>query len=349
MPPDPANGAPRGRSRWERFVRTAWWLHSAWALAFGVGVMLYARRGLAHADKLLVALAASWFVVFVALRMTVGPDGGGGRLLRRGLRLTTHYFVKNLYQQMLFFLVPLYASSTTWSASSRNWWLAPLLLAFAVLSTMDLVMDRVVLRRRLLAAVMYAACMFGVLNLVLPVALALSHFEALIVAAAAAAPAVALLTFRVRQIASVAGLALVVGAAGGMAVAAFHAVAYVPPAPLALAEGAVGHGTPGSYEIVPGHARTIPANQLDGLRCVTRLTEPGGVRDPIVHVWVHRGRVVRRAEPERVAAAGPGVVFRSYLMSLPDDPLGPWACRVETDAGQLVGERAFEVVPATAP
>ena len=128
--------SPPKRSRFEGFVRKLWWLHSMWALVFGIGVMIYARKGLAHADKLLIVLGVSWFLVFFALRFIVGPDNvkADDKLLKKGLRLGTNYIIKNLYQQMLFFLVPLYASSTTWSFESSNWWLAPILAILGLLS-----------------------------------------------------------------------------------------------------------------------------------------------------------------------------------------------------------------------
>jgi len=335
------------RSRFERFVRKLWWLHSMWALVFGVGVMMYARKGLAHADKLLLILAASWFLVFFALRFIVGPDNQrpDDKLIKKGIRLGTNYVIKNLYQQMLFFLVPLYASSATWSLQSANWWLVPVLLVAAVLSTMDLVMDNFIMQKKVIASVMYAVCMFGVLNLMLPIALSMSHFEALVAAASAAVPCVALLTFRFRQVLTFRGLALTIGGTALLAIGAHYAAPYIPPAPLAMAEGGVSHGTPGSYEEVPGHKTAIPVSQLDGLRCVTRLTKPGGLHDAIVHEWQHGDRTWR-VEPDRIE--GPhvrGFLFRSYGPDLSKmrDPLGDWACRVETGDGQLIGLLRFRI------
>ena len=62
----------------------------------------------------------------------------------------------------------------------------------------------------------------------------------------------------------------------------------IPPAPLAMPETAVGHGTLGSYECLPASKHAIRANQLDGLRCGSLLREPGGLKEPVVHVWTHR-------------------------------------------------------------
>src|SRR5690606_16358141 len=160
-----ARGDARPRSRFQRLMKQVWWLHSFGALAFGVGVMLFARKGLEHADKVLTVLGLSWLLVFIAFRFIVGaantsPDE---RKVKKGVRLLTNYVIKQLYQQMFFFLVPLYASSATWSLTSFNWWLVPLLLCFAVLSTMDLVFDNFIMEHRIIASTMYGFCVFGVL------------------------------------------------------------------------------------------------------------------------------------------------------------------------------------------
>ncbi len=45
--PDAPPAPPPGKLR--RILRRLWWFHSFFALAFGIGVMLFARAGLAHA------------------------------------------------------------------------------------------------------------------------------------------------------------------------------------------------------------------------------------------------------------------------------------------------------------
>jgi len=104
-------------SRIRRILKKAWWLHSTFALTFGVGVMLFARAGLAHADKVMIALFASWLLMFIALRFIVGPANRreNEHFARKGIRVATNYVIKQFYQQMFFFLTPIYASSATWS------------------------------------------------------------------------------------------------------------------------------------------------------------------------------------------------------------------------------------------
>ncbi len=341
---------PAPPSRLRRILRKLWWLHSGFALSFGVGVMLFARAGLAHADKVMIALFASWLLLFVALRFIVGPanrreDEG---IARKGIRTVTNYIIKQFYQQMFFFLTPLYASSATWSFQSWNWWLAPILLICAVLSTMDLVFDHFVMERRWLASAMYGLAMFALLNVLLPLVLEIDHRTSLICAAAATPTSVALLSFSVRQVLSPQGAILTLATTGGLLGAVWYGRAFIPPAPLAMPETAVGHGTEGSYECLPPSKHQLRRDQLDRLRCGSLLREPGGLKEPIEHVWTLRGSEVARVAPDRIECDGDGVVYRSYFPAedLPKDPIGMWSCETYTLGGQLVGVKRFEVIAA---
>lgn len=339
-------------SRLKKIVKSIWWFHSLFALAFGVGVMLFARKGLAYADKVLLVLLLSWLLMFVALRFIVGPANRGEHenVLRKGVRLGTNYVIKQLYQQMFFFLVPLYASSATWSFTSVNWWMAPVLLVCAVVSTMDLVFDNVIMERRWLASAMYGLAMFGVLNVGLPLVFHFTHLTGLLIAAGVTPVAVALLTFSVRSVLSFRGIVITLGTTFALFAAVAYGRAAIPPAPLAMPESSVGHGTYSSYECLPPSKHQLGQDQLDGLRCGSMLVEPGGVKEDVVHVWRHRGHTVARVVPTALHCDGDAVVYRSQLERLPPDPLGKWQCITETVGGQLVGVRHFEIVaPAPAP
>ena len=344
---------PLPQSRFKKILKKIWWLHSFGALFFGVGVMLFARAGLKYADKILIALLVSWLLMFVALRFIVGPANRkpDEKLVRRGVRVVTNYIIKQFYQQMFFFLVPLYASSATWSLSSWNWWFAPILLIGGVLSTLDLVFDHFIMERRWLAAMMYGVSMFGVLNVLVPLVFGMTHLAGLFIAAAATPGAVALLTFSAKTVMSPQGVLLTLLATGGMFGAVWVGRGLVPPAPLAMTEAAVGHGTLGSEECLPPSKHVIRAEAIDGLRCGSLLREPGGIKEDVVHIWTVNGRVLAELPPEKLTCDGAEeVVYRSFLPAgtLPRDPSGRWACTVKTVGGQLVGVRKFDVVSGSA-
>ena len=64
------------------------------------------------------------------------------------------YVLKNLYQGMLFFVLPFYWKSS--SLDSINAWFVFLLAFLALLSTLDLVFDNLLMRYRGVAAVFFA-------------------------------------------------------------------------------------------------------------------------------------------------------------------------------------------------
>ena len=337
-------------SRLRRILRKAWWAHSTFALTFGVGVMLFARAGLAYADKVMVALFASWLLLFIALRFITGPANRREEesLARRGIRVATNYVIKQFYQQMFFFLTPLYASSATWSLSSVNWWLPPILLVCAVLSTMDLVFDHFVMERRWLASGMYGLAMFSLLNVLLPLVASVDHATGLIVAAAATPASVALLSFSVRQVLSPQGALITLGMTGALLAAVWYGRIAIPPAPLSMPETSVGHGTAGNWECLPASAHHLRADQLDGLRCGSLLREPGKPKEPVVHVYTHQGRPIAELEPTRLLcdSDNDSEVWVSQFPKdkLPADSTGAWSCLTYTRGGQLVGIRKFDVV-----
>src|ERR1700733_13202323 len=137
-----AGPSMRLTTRARRFLREhgrkLWWLHSAYALALGAGVVAFARKGFEHARWLAVSLGLAWLLVVLVFR--VFAEGGARRPFDEGAKTRVRFYVmtyalKNLYQGMLFFLLPFYWKSTTLDAA--NVWFVLLLGACAVLSTLD--------------------------------------------------------------------------------------------------------------------------------------------------------------------------------------------------------------------
>ena len=80
------------------------------------------------------------------------------------------------------------------------------------------------------------------------------------------------------------------------------------------------------------------------------LREPGGLKEPVVHIWTFKGqRLVPPIKPDELQCDdGDATVFRSYFPQdqLPRNPVGTWSCETYTVGGQLVGLRKFQVVAA---
>src|SRR5690606_17896058 len=85
---------------------------------------------------------------------------------RTRIALVVNYLNKNFYQQLLFFVLPIYAMSTTWDSPNVLYLLV--LGTCAVLSTLDIIYDRHVAVQRPLTAGFFAVTLFAGVAAALP-------------------------------------------------------------------------------------------------------------------------------------------------------------------------------------
>ncbi len=353
MPSRPPADGPPGSGPLRSFLREhgrkLWWLHSAYALALGVGIVAFARQGFEHARWLAVSLGVAWLLLVWIVRYGSGGEARAADAAEPKVRVRFYvmtYALKNLYQGMLFFLLPFYWQSTTMDAA--NGWFVILLAACAVVSTLDIVFDRVLLRWRVLASSFHGVALFACLNLVVPALFPDTRTVWSLLAAASFA-VVSFWTLHVtaRQLKKkvYAGVFLASLAAGvGVAYAARAAI---PPVPMYVSSAGVG-----PKQLPDGRlameVKTLHPAVIQELVAVTDVVVPGGKGDRLRHVWRLGGREVHRSDEETSRIDGPkGVVrLRSSLTEsdLPADRLGSWSVDVETEDNQLVGRTEFKVV-----
>ena len=262
------------------------------------------------------------------------------------------YALKNLYQGMLFFLLPFYWKSTTFD--SPNAWFVVLLGACALLSTLDIVFDRVVFRFRALASVFHGVALFGCLEPRRAGALP-RHAHALL-RSSSRPPSRSSRSGRSTWISTMLRdkrwLALFAATLGGAVGIAYAGRTAMPPVPMYLAHGAVG-----PIVLADGRlgmeVRDLHPSVIDKLIAITDVVVPGGKGDRLVHVWRHDGDEVHRATEStlHVPAAGESkdkgtIRLRSALTDrqLPARLVGSWSIDVETQDGQLVGRVSFTVL-----
>lgn len=338
----------RLRAFFARHGHLLWWLHSAYALTFGAFVMMYAAEGYERARWMVVLLCAGWLVLVLFFR----HFGQGRRQQERitDVKSKLRFYVmttalKNLYQSMLFFLVPFYWKAATLDADNR--FFLYLLGLLALLSTIDVVFDQVLMRYKGPASIVYLFILFACLNLVLP-AIFPDTRTLLTLLAAAALATVVFFTMHVpvkNLLRPMWFLALLVsvGAAVGAAYAGRRGI---PPVPMYVSVGAVGP------ELLPDgrlsmHVSVLHESLITEMHALTDVITPGGRGDNLLHVWRHRGLEVQRGPSEPAVDPPPGSVrLRSTLRSfhIPSDRTGPWSIDVVTEDDQLVGRVAFEVI-----
>jgi hypothetical protein len=343
-------------TRLRRFLdahgRKLWWLHSLYALALGAGVVAFAQQGFEHARWLAVSLGLAWLLVVLVFRLF--SRKGAAQISAFDARDTKTrvrfyvmtYALKNLYQGMLFFLLPFYWKSTTFDAADA--WFVLLLGACALLSTLDIVFDRVLMRFRWLASAFHGITLFGCLNLVIPALFPDTRtLWSLLAAAGIAMVGFWTLHVTAQALRSKALVAMFVLSVGAAVSVAYGARAAIPPVPMYVSSAAVGPKQLGDGRLAM-EVKTLHPSVIQELIAVTDVVVPGGKGDRLRHVWRHGGAEVHRTTEETSRVAGPkGVVrLRSSLTGkdLPGNLVGPWTVDVETEDNQLVGRAAFDVV-----
>src|SRR5262245_33963832 len=124
--------------RWLRdHENKLWWIHSAYALLLGIAVMWLGARNHNYLRIAIFHIAFIWVSSLCLPRLISHPRVSEQWAAR--FRLLINYFNKNFYQQVLFFILPIYFASAT--LPSPNIVFVVLLGVSAVISTLDIVYD----------------------------------------------------------------------------------------------------------------------------------------------------------------------------------------------------------------
>lgn len=311
-----------------------WWFHSFYALLFGLGFMWLGAR---HFTYLRVAV---FHIAFIWLSSLALPTIASHARLQppwpERLRLFVNYLQRNFYQQLLFFILPIYARSATCGAANSLF--VVLVAAAAVLSTLDVVYDRHLTRLWWWLTLFFSFNLFACINVMLPIlwGMPLKRASAISAALALVGFATFLLRFsplsRCRQLALIGlGAALLAGLVGWGRSA-------IPPAPLRLlrAEFALGFDTATRRIVSPLTA--LEPGFSGRVHFLSAVRAPLGLRDRIRHVWFLNGER-RFASRFFTLSGGRRQGFRLWTSLQLDALTQPATLRVcvETEAGQLVG------------
>ena len=317
-----------------RHDRLLWSLHSLWALALGIVVMWAGARNYAWLRVTIVYLAFLWVACLIVPALVDRPEAG--TRWRGRVRLVVNYFTKNFYQQLLFFLLPIYyASATAWSP---NLLFVAVVAVSALISTLDVFYDQHLSVRRGLTAVFFAFNLFACINVMLPFVFGISNRVALPVAAALAVVAFATIRYRLGELAryhvrlhvGIAGIVLVLLIALGRPL--------IPPAPLRVMKTDFGEGIDRRALQVTAPLTSIQPNWSGRLYAITAIYAPLGLRDRVGHRWYQGGRLVYASAYSTLEGGRPEG-FRLWSSAALRDVAPGSTVRVDvrTEAGQLIG------------
>ena len=289
----PAHSAPPGQPRaWLRLPRLPgglgeflhgkanilWWLHSVYALLFGLMVMWLSAKNFAYLRIIVFHIAFIWltslFLPALAHRAWLPPRW------QERLRLAINYFNKNFYQQLLFFLLPIYYASTT--VGSRNMLFLLLLALSALLSTMDIIYDRYLSVRWSLTSLFFMFNLFSAINVMLPVLWAISNRRALWVAGMLALGGFASMLYRLSELRGRPAKLLLGGAAVVLLLIIEIFPSFIPPAPLCLASAEFGRGVRNLR--IEASLATLPSTP-GKIAVLTAIKAPMSLKEEVRHCW----------------------------------------------------------------
>ena len=307
----------------------------------GLATLFVFRRGLPHVGWVVGYLLLLWllFAVLSELEATLRASG------RHWVLGAGAYAVQTLSHGVLLFVLPAYYAAATWG--SRNAVFPLAVAACALVTTVDPWYRRLVGPRPWLGDALVGFSTFAALDVALPLVgvppiVALETSAAL--AVLALAPAFRRRGARTwtRAVARAALLAVVA------AILAWVGRSLVPPAPMFMARAVAARAIEAMEPVDPIDASVSAATvrAWGGIAAYTAIYAPGGLSQPIVHVWTRDGAVVARI-PLSPVRGGRADGFRTWSRRSDLHPpiAGRYRVDVVTASGQLIGRLRFTITP----
>ena len=340
MPDSDADSAtPRSSSRRQLIAwlhlheDKLWWLYSLYSLLLGIGIMWLGKRNFSYLRLVVFHISFIWLSSLFLPKVLDLPRLPAQWKPR--VRLLVNFFNKNLYQQMLFFVLPIYYASAT--LGSRNIFFVMLIAFSATLSTIDVIYDRHLAVKRGLTAAFFAFNLFALINVMLPILWSISNTLTTRVSAALAFLGFLSLYYptspsKVRRMTFTLATALFI-----FALVEFGR-SFIPPAPLRLASAEFGENfEKASLRVISPLTELHPAAPLR-LYGLTSIKAPLGLRERVRHRWYENGKLIF-SSPFYNMVGGRAEGFRLWT-SISFKTLAPGAklrLDLETEGGQLIG------------
>jgi hypothetical protein len=321
----------------EKYETGLWWIHSGWALVFGVGVMLLGATKPSYAKVIMFHVGFIWLSsLFLPILLRIPKLSGrwAGRI-----RLAFNYLSKNFYQQLLFFSLPVYyLSATFWS---RNVAFLALLAGVAALSTLDIVYDRYLSVKWHMAALFLGFSAFASVNVMLLVLWVISNSLALYLSALFALGLFASMVYRFTPFRGKAFWVSLGACALGVLMVARLGAPLVPPATLSLGDVTFSQVVDRTSRQPLRPFAALPPGYQGRLTALTPIRAPFGLTEYVRHRWYLDGALFYSSSPHHFRG-GRSTGYRYWTAIKLQSGMAPKSIRVdvETATGQLIG-RAY--------
>lgn len=310
-----------------------WWFHSIYALFFGIGVMWLGNRNFQFISLAILQIIFIWLsslgVPFILQYWKLDFKW------KHRIRLLFNYFNRNLYQQILFFVIPVYYRSTT--LDSPNVIFILLVVVSAILSTMDIVYDRFISVKGTILSLFFAFNTFICINVMLPFLWQVKNSHAVRISAVCAFLGYSTFCLRLAPVNRSKKILMIVGAAVLIFLVSEVGRSFIPPAPMRLDQAQVGTGISKESKQLSGLLDYLPAKKTR-IYILTMIKAPYGHSEKVKHSWYLDGKRIYSSRYFNIVGQGNrGFRFWTYFTVKSTSPGSVLKVDLETEGGQLIG------------
>ncbi|MBU1218751.1 hypothetical protein KKF34_12405 [Myxococcota bacterium] len=339
-------------SYWQNFKefilkheKVLWVLHSVWALAFGILVIIFFHGDFSQVRKLTLYLMALLLLLIIFDRVAQTELRSGAN--KKGIKTVLNYVMKNMYQGLYFFMIPFY-----WEASvlgSANFIFTAIVGMVALLSTQDLIFDNWLMEKKFLRAAFYSFCLFASFDLLLPLFIPLPTHFTLMIAAFLAVFAFVILHYPALLFKK--GYLRWIVIAGFAVAGIFYTFrSFIPPAPYKITISQLSAAKPDSSTPPDNEGiRRIHTDDFNSKKLFLShiLESPVYPRDSFRHIWKLNGKVIKKESLIKSRVSKDKYLIWSSLCWEDIgimDVTGHWTVILQTGGDQILKKRSFLVV-----
>jgi hypothetical protein len=318
-----------------------WWFHSTYALFFGIGVMWLGKKNFHYIRVAIVQIIFIW-ISSLAVPSLLTHKQINFKWKHR-LRLLINYFNRNFYQQILFFVIPIYYMSTT--LDSANVFFILFVAVSAVLSTMDIIYDRYISVKGIIMSLFFAFNLFVCINVMLPFLWSVRNIYAIRISGLFAFLGFATFCLQLTTLKPAKKTFIIAASALLIFLISEVGRPFIPPAPLRIEKTQFGKEIIRKDSQLISPLQYLPAGNFK-IYVLNTIKAPLGHRETVRHHWYLNGEKIYSSPSFRIIGlGGKGFRFWTYF-TLKQVPLGA-VLRVDlqTEAGQLIGRARLRSKP----
>ena len=283
------------------------WFHSTYALAIGIGVMWLGSRNF-HFIRLAV-----WEISFIWLSSLAIPVIFNRMNLtskwKQRIRLLINYFNRNFYQQLLFFVLPIYYMSTT--ITSLNVFFIILVAISAILSTMDIVYDRFISVKAFIMSLFFAFNLFACINVMLPILWGVRVVHAVRISAIFAFLGFATFIFKLSEIDKKKKKLIIYASLIMFFILSEFGRSFIPPAPLKLDKMEFGLGMDKKRLQILSPIETLPQGR-NRIYAIAHIKAPLKLKEQVRVCWYLNGKQILSTTHHQIEGKGEKGGFRLW-------------------------------------